>query len=300
MLFRTVICVFISVYFACQPIFTQEKGTVYQSLKTESKTLHRSVEYSVYLPPNYKSGKYKYPVIYLLHGFDGDETSWLERTMLAKIADSLISRGIIPEVVIIMPDGGNSYFINDYASKNKYEDFFIGEFISYIESKYRIQQNKNSRAVCGLSMGGFGAIILSMKHPEVFGYSIAYSAAVRTPDEFAALPQAKYDINFGDIYGKGLKGNKRITEHWKKNSPYFLVDSLSANKLKTIQWYIDCGSGDFLFSSNKAFHELLDNYKIPHKFISRPGAHDWQYWHSGFIKSMVFLGNVLPAQLISK
>jgi enterochelin esterase-like enzyme len=273
--------------------FSQEKGSVLGSVKIESEILHKTVDYSVYLPYSYNSDTLKYPVIYLLHGFGGDETSWLVRCNLANLADSLIYEGVLPETIIIMPDGDNSYYINDYKSKNNYEDFFITEFIPGIESKYRIIQTKNDRTICGLSMGGFGAIILPVKHPDLFGYSISLSAAVRTPDEFASLAQVKYETNFSPIFGDSLKGKNRITEHWKNNSPYFLIDSVSAKDLCTINWFIDCGMNDQLYSSNKAFHEILLTNNIPHEYHMRVGSHNWNYWRSGFIEGMIYLGKLL-------
>jgi S-formylglutathione hydrolase FrmB len=288
----------IVVLYSCNLPPLSGKGNILISLKTNSKILNRSVAYSVYLPQSYNSDTCKYPVIYLLHGFGGDETSWQRRCNLAKLADSLISNHVLPKSVFVMPDGGASYFINDYQSKNRYEDFFIEEFIPQIEARFRIQKNKTSRTICGLSMGGFGAIILCVKHPDVFGNCIALSAAVRTPDEFAALPDSKYQTNFSRVYGDSLKGAERITEHWKQNSPYFLVDNNSALKLKTLNWYIDCGTEDFLFSSNTAFHELLTKYQIPNEFVSRPGNHTWLYWKSGFINGLIYMESCKNNKLV--
>jgi S-formylglutathione hydrolase FrmB len=223
---KTTIGLLFFIIIICNQQYSQDRSTILTSVPFKSDRLHKIVEYSVYLPASYYSANLKYPVIYLLHGFGGDETSWLERCNLAKMADSLISVGIFPETIIVMPDGGNSYFINNYDSSYNFEDFFIDEFIPSIESEYRIIQQQRARAICGLSMGGFGSIILPVKHPGLFGYSVALSATVRTPGEFVSLSQFKYQTNFSKIFGDTLKGNNRITEHWKKNSPYFLIDNI--------------------------------------------------------------------------
>lgn len=271
-------------------LISQKNSTVLTSLKIESKTLHRTINYSVYLPFSYYSDTLKYPVIYLLHGYSGDETSWVKQGWLNNIADSLIIESALPESIVIMPNSGNSYYINDYKNNNNYEDFFINELIPFVDSVYRTKKEKSSRAICGLSMGGFGAIILPLKHSEIFGHSISLSAAVRTPEAFVSLPQDKYQNYFGKIFGDSLKGESRITEHWKQNSPFFLIDSTKAKELCTINWYIDCGMYDFLFDSNKSFHELLLKYQIPHEYHMRIGYHNLEYWQSGFINGLLYLG----------
>ncbi|MBN2484869.1 MAG: esterase family protein [Bacteroidales bacterium] len=278
-------------YLATLTVFAQEKSSQVISRKFESPVLKRKVNYTVYLPPTYHNNNLHYPVMYLLHGYGGNETSWLKQGNLQKIADSLIYSDILPETVIIMPDGGNSYFINNFNATNNYEHFFINEFLPFTTTEFRIMPQKGARSICGLSMGGFGALVLAAKHPGEFGHVIALSAAVRTPADFIDLPQAKYQANFAAIFGDSLQDKQRISPHWKINSPYFIIDSLSANQMKTINWYIDCGSDDFLFGSNKAFHEHLNNLGIPHEYHVRKGEHNWEYWQSGFVSAMIFLSS---------
>ncbi len=277
--------------FLCVTACSQPQGKVLLSKELTSKILGQKMYYSIYLPPSYfLNTKNRYPVLYLLHGFDGDETSWIRRSNVDHLADSLINSKNITPFIIVMPDVSNSYCINNYNNTFSYEDFFVSELIPYINSNYRTYPNQENEAIGGLSMGGFGALLIPIKHPGLFGVSISLSAAVRTPEIFMQLPQANYEKKFASIYGDSLKGADRITEHWKNNSPYYLIDSSNADTLKRINWYIDCGMQDFLFSSNDAFHDLLMKYNIHHEFHMRVGEHNWNYWRDGFINSMVYLG----------
>lgn len=268
------------------------QSKVKQSQVVESTILAREIKYSVYLPPAYaKSSSAQFKIMYLLHGFDGNENSWIRRCNLQFLMDSLISVHTGIEYIIIMPDADNSYYINDYQGNNKYEDFFIEEFMPHVHEKYKTD-SLHLPVICGLSMGGYGATILPVKHPERFSASINLSGSVRTSKIFARINQAKYNNYFGEIYGQNLVGIGRITEHWKQNSPYFLIDSTLAKKLKSINWYIDCGMQDDLFSSNKALHELLLSFEIPHEYHMRIGGHEWSYWRQGLINALLYLSQL--------
>ena len=278
------------IYMITTPAAAQ--GYVNRSQSFQSEILNRTIEYSVYLPENY-SHKKVYPVLYLLHGVGGDETSWEKRFDLQHLADSLMGANALPEVVIVMPDGKKSYYINDHKKQFPYEDFFVEELIPFIDSNYNTDKQKDNRGICGLSMGGFGATILPLKHPDIFGTSMNLSGAIRTSAQFIAVSPVKYHSYFAHVFGDSLSGSDRITEHWKENSPYYILDSTNADTLKTINWYIDCGMQDYLFPANKAFHELLLQYRIPHVYHMRLGEHSWSYWRKGFINAMVYWGEQL-------
>jgi enterochelin esterase-like enzyme len=264
-----------------------------RNLAIQSKILDREVKYSVMLPASYHTFNKDYPVIYLLHGFGGNQESWLNRCNIAQLVDSLLYLGDIGEFIYVMPDAGNSYYINSYDNSNRYYDFFIEEFVPTIDSLFHTQNRKNSRILMGLSMGGYGSIILALKNPELFGMVIALSPSVRNQEMFENLAQEKYDNFFGPVYGPGLTGDNRITSHWKKNSPYFLVDSSTAESYSGINWYIDCGLYDDFLPASEAFHQLLLQYRIPHEFHIRPGEHNWAYWHDSTINGLVYLNRKL-------
>jgi enterochelin esterase-like enzyme len=158
--------------FFSSTLFAQT-GKVLESLVFESEKVSYPVEYSVYLPPDYETSQRSYPVLYLLHGYSDDETGWIQFGEANSIADRGIANGDFPPCIIVMPDGKVTWYINSYDGKDPWEDMFIEEFIPFIEEKYRIRQKKEFRAIAGLSMGGNGALLLSMRNPELFSSCVA-------------------------------------------------------------------------------------------------------------------------------
>ncbi len=274
-------------------INSEIRGTVYKSLEVYSNILNDKLNYSVYLPPFYHTSADSFPVLYLLHGFKGDETSWIDRSKIHKIIDSLITRGEIPPVIVVMPGAKNSYYINDYLHQFPYEDIFINEFIPFIDSTYKTLPYPGCRIIAGLSMGGFGAVIHSIKHTDLFGACIALSAAVRTDEMTVNMKPEEYGSKFSHIYGSNLEGNERITEHWANNSPFYLINDSLADRLRSIDWYFDCGMYDFLITGNEILHQIFLKYNIPHEYHIRIGSHSWDYWRTGITEGIKFAGQRL-------
>jgi enterochelin esterase-like enzyme len=262
--------------------------TFVESHYFQSNILTQKVNYSIILPENYYKTSEKYPVIYLLHGIGGNGESWIKRCNFNILIDSLKDCNLISDLIYIMPDAHNSYYIDNYNRSFCYESFFINEFIPFIDSNYRTIPSASDRTIMGLSMGGFGAVILGIKHPDVFGTIISLSGALRDSASFVNLSEEKYKKYFSDVYGPELKSESRITSHWKLNSPYYLIDSTYAYALKNINWYFDCASGDSLYPVNEAFHKLLMNNNIPHEFHSRPGNHNWAYWYHSSANALIY------------
>ena len=147
-------------------------GQLLESQSLNSKILNRVVEYSIYLPQDYQSSSRKYPVLYLLHGYTDDETGWTQFGEVKKIADQSMAEVDVTDMIIAMPDGGLHWYVNSHDGKTRYEDFFIEEFIPYIESTYKARASSEFRAVAGLSMGGHGTLLYAMKHPEMFAAAL--------------------------------------------------------------------------------------------------------------------------------
>ncbi len=137
---------------------------------------------TIYLPPGYAKGTTRYPVVYLLHGFLGNDKAWLNEAQWAdapKAMDRLIAAGKIHEMIVVMPDGSNkllgSFFTNSVTTGN-WEDFITQDLRRYVDSKYRTIALARARGIAGHSMGGYGAIKLAMKHPEIYGAVYGLSA----------------------------------------------------------------------------------------------------------------------------
>lgn len=265
-------------------------GTVREGIAFPSKILGRSVRYTVYLPHDYERSSRYYPVVYLLHGLGDDDTGWLQFGEADRLADRAIADGTIPPMILVMPDAGRQWYINNHDGSVRYEDFFFQEFIPAIEKQYRIRAERRYRGVAGLSMGGFGALTYALRHPDMFSALAAFSAAVRTDEEMvAATPQRWADVD-GPVYGPGLAGPARITEHFRSYSPLHIIRKADPATLRTVRMWVDVGDDDFLYKGNDALHTLLRDRGIPHEYRVRDGGHQWSYWRSGLIEGLRFIG----------
>jgi S-formylglutathione hydrolase FrmB len=269
--------------------YAQNQGRVLEGLEMDSKILKKDVNYSIYLPFDYESSSRSYPVVYLLHGYTDDETAWVQFGEVNVSASKAIAAGEMPAMIIVMPDGGTSFYINNYNSQVRWEDMFIQEFIPYIESRYRIRQKREFRGISGLSMGGYGATLLAMRHPELFVACAPFSSAYRTDEEMIEMDAKNYEARYGNVFGN-LTGKKRLTGHWYKNSALHLAKTLPVEQLKSVRWYIDCGDDDFLYKGNSTMHIILRDRGIPHEYRVRDGGHNWTYWRTGIKDALVFIG----------
>ena len=265
-------------------------GIVREGLTIDSKTLGKPVRYTIYLPPDYESSQRYYPVVYLLHGYTDNDTGWLQFGEANQIADEGIANRTLPPMILVMPDGGVSFYINNYDNTVRYDDFFTKEFIPFIESNYRIRAEKQYRGIAGLSMGGYGTLVNMLRHPDMFAAGAAFSSAVMTDDEVIAQPDGEWSHVFGPVFGPTLKGKDRLTDHFKSYSPLYIVREAGPDKFKDLRLYVDCGDDDFLSKGNCTLHIVLRDLKIPHEYRVRDGGHTWSYWRSGLPEGLKFIG----------
>ncbi|HUU37295.1 MAG TPA: alpha/beta hydrolase family protein [Candidatus Desulfaltia sp.] len=270
--------------------FVPFQGQVLEGLRFSSAVLGREVRYDVYLPPDYQLSTRRYPVVYLLHGFTDDESAWIQFGEVNLAADRAIAQREIPPLIIVMPDGGVTWYINDLQGKVRYEDMFIQEFIPYIDQTYRTRPAKEFRGIAGLSMGGWGALMFSMRHPGDFAACAAFSAAVWPDEEIISIQQPMYDRFFSEIFGAKPAGKNRLNPHFRQYNPLDLAKTLPLETLKKVRFYIDCGDDDFLIQGNAALHVTLKARKIPDEFRVRAGGHSWVYWRTGVVEGLKFIG----------
>lgn len=280
------VCCMVTMYATAQP-----NGKVYETRIVKSAILGKDVRYSIYLPADYETSDRKYPIVYLLHGYTDDNTGWLQFGEINRYADKAIAEGTIPPMIIVMPNGDSSWYINSYDGKEKYEDFFVKEFMPSIEKNYHIKAEKKYRGVAGLSMGGYGTLIFSLKYPELFAAAAPLSAAVFDDDAVVASPENSWARTFGQLYGRDLKGKERLSKSWYENSVLKIVETKSAEELKKVRYWIDCGDDDFLTKGNCLLHIALTEKKVPHEYRVRDGAHTWTYWRTGITDALKFIGN---------
>ncbi|WP_034257606.1 alpha/beta hydrolase [Adhaeribacter aquaticus] len=257
----------------------------------KSKLLGTEVKYTIYLPADYNTSQRNYPVVYLLHGGGDDDTGWVQFGEIQRYADQAIASGEIPPMIIITPDAKRTYYINDYQGKVRYEDMFVQELIPFIDSKYRTRPEKRYRGISGLSMGGYGALMYSMRHPELFSSCAAFSAAVRTDEEIASMEANRYETGLGKLFGEALQKEARLTPHYRQYSILDIIKTKPVEELKKVKYYLDCGDDDFLTIGNALLHAEMTKYSIPHEFRVRDGAHTWTYWRTGIINGLKFIGD---------
>jgi enterochelin esterase-like enzyme len=248
------------------------------------------MKYNVYLPNGYQKSQKRYPVLYLLHGHGGSETDWVKIGKADSIANKLMETKAIPEMIIVMPDGRNDYYLNTFDGKFKYEDYFIKELVPFVDSTFRTKTDRASRALAGLSMGGYGAALYSLKHTEMFSVGVGLSSAIRTDVAMVALEDSLYDSRFEGKLGLKLRGQSKVNDYYQKNSVLKLMETMPESTLKATRWYFDCGDDDYLIEGSCSLHVLMNKRKIAHEFRVRDGAHDWTYWRTALPDVLKFVG----------
>lgn len=263
------------------------QGKVIEGKSIASKILGKNVNYSIYLPPNYdaNSGR-KYPVLYLLHGYSDNETAWVQFGNVDQTADKAIANGDITPMIIVMPNGDLDWYVNDYSGKVRWMDMFIQEFIPTIDKEYKTRASREYRAISGLSMGGYGALIHSMINPNTFSICAALSAAVWTEKE---VIEEKNDDYKNAWWQAGTTGKARLTSNWYKYSVLDQMRKMPIDTLKKVRWYIDCGDKDFLTIGNSQLHISMTERQIDHEFRSSSGYHNWQYWRTHILDALKFV-----------
>lgn len=276
----------LAVLFFLPSLLLAQSGKVFDNLTLPSTILGGERKYAVYLPPGYESSERSYPVLYLLHGGGDDQTGWVQFGEVLHITDKAIQEGNATPMIIVMPDAntGQRGYFNDFKGEWRYEDFFFEEFMPYVEKTYRTKNEKRFRAVAGLSMGGGGSFMYALHHPELFSSACPLSASTG--------PLTLEDV---DRYVE-RSGAKNVTAaqkkaYYEKHSALALVESMPADSIKQVRWYIDCGDDDFLFEGNSLVHIAMRKKEIPHEFRIRDGGHTWTYWREALPTVLSFVSD---------
>lgn len=270
------------------------ESKTYESLEMYSNILGQKIKYSICLPLGYDETKEEYPVVYLLHGLGDNETAWVEYGRISQIADKALETGEIVPMIFVIPQGFRTYYVNFYDDSFNYQDMFIQELIPYIESNYRVKKDKQYRATLGYSMGGFGALILPLMNPDVFSACVPLSISVRTDEQYMIEDPKEWNEQWGRIFGGvGTIGEARITEYYKKNSPFHIIANADPKAFSNLNIYIDNGDDEqTLAFSNEELHILLRDKNIPHEFRVRNGGHEFRFWREALTNGLRFLSDV--------
>jgi S-formylglutathione hydrolase FrmB len=264
-----------------------------KTVEFEAKSVGRKLKYNIALPAKYESTTDRYPVIYLLHGYSSNYTSWSRLGAPRSAGDY--------DLIVVMPDGGNSWYANWAQSegdqKNNWEDCVIKDLIGHIDSTYRTIAEREGRAINGLSMGGYGALMLGLRHPDMFCTIGSHSGAVAFAKGAAErlrnggdLTKGRGNRNLSETPNPeiGIEGFNSQVERTPKGKlfttaeeadaydPFKLVLAVPKEKLPHI--YIDCGTDDGLLKSNHDLVTLLMENKIPFTYAESAGGHVGAYW----------------------
>ena len=251
-----------------------------------SKILGRNVPYCVLLPPSYDSDQARrYPILYFLHGLGENEQALLNSGGWNLVQDLCEQKGI-GEFLIATPEADRTFYINSGDGRVRYEDFFIREFVPFIESHYRIRADSAHRGIAGVSMGGYGSLRFAFRYPQLFGSVSAHSAAL-----IANLPHVQMDNPQGNVLASvlgGTFGRPFDPAVWNRNSPFTLLRN--GTRPAGMRIYFDCGTeDDYGFNMGaQAFHDLLSSHGIPHEFHLYPGRHDEAYFAQHLPASLEF------------
>ncbi len=193
------------------------------------------------------------PVVYLLHGLSDDYTIWQRRTSIERYADRY-------GVIVAMLDGARSFYVDAANGAADYEQHILAS-VELVDRTFRTVAARHGRGIGGLSMGGYGAMKLALKHPRLFGSAVSHSGAL--------------DIaNLTDSLGAA----ERLAIFGKRLAPAEDCFALAARPGPKPAIAFDCGIDDFLLGHNRAFHARLDELGIAHDYREFPGAHTWEYW----------------------
>ena len=230
----------------------------------ESATAGFDRRLSVYTPAGYNpAGKTRYPVLYVLHGIGGDEDAWIAQGRAAQILDNLIAQGKAKPMIVVFTNGNISQEAAPGENSTGYtrptmslpqtmEGTFetaFPEIVKFVDSNYKTIAKKQSRAICGLSMGGFHTLYISLNYPDMFGYSGMFSAAIGVNDTSVSPMYQDFD---------------------QKLATYF-------SKKPNLLW-IGCGNTDFLIQANQEFVKKLQDNNYPHEYLENDGGHIWRNW----------------------
>jgi enterochelin esterase-like enzyme len=226
-----------------------------------SPSLRTEVGYNICLPSQYdKDGAKRFPVIYYLHGYEGNESSFPQYAKYWKAAVSHSG----PVILVFVNGGETSFFCDSANGSVPGETLIAKELVSHIDQKYRTDASAAGRSLHGYSMGGFGALKLAFKYPALFGSVVAYGATL--PDA------AEFKKHLGKVYAQ-VFGNdpKRFAD----NDPFVLAERHADEIRGRVAISLIVGTKDDFLPRNRALRDRLQQLKIPHAYREVPGAgHD--------------------------
>ena len=213
-----------------------------------------------------------WPTIYQLHGLSDGAASWQRLSNIERYAQAA-------GMMVVCPDGGRSFYCN--TPYGAWEDHLL-DVIRYCDEVLPTLPQRWARGIGGLSMGGYGALKMALKHPHLFGSVVAHSGVLDLARSIAA--ERFVDLPF--LFPGGLAENDDILQ---------LAQAANPASLPAIA--IDCGVDDFLLDHNRDVHRLFDGLQIDHRYEEPAGAHEWSYWDRQVQSALAFHAEHLKFQI---
>lgn len=238
-------------------------NVILRDITFHSASLDRDMQYRVIMPKSLHSTE-RLPVVYLLHGGGGGYRDWSNYSEVARFSER--------HLILVMPEGGDSYYTNSAErAQDRYEDYITRDLISDVEGRFPVAVGRKNRAIIGVSMGGFGAVKLALRHPDLFFFAGGLSSAIDVPSRPFSIKRIGQWRHHSSIFGP-WKSQTR-----KENDPFVLARS--ADPATAPYFYLSCGDQEGLLPANKAFAALLSDRRIKHEFLVVPGGHNWEQWN---------------------
>ena len=291
-----------------------------QTVEFYSPAVDRTMKYDIVLPPDYEQGDSEYPVLYLLHGYMQNYTVWGRNLGAAFYAKSL------NDLILVLPDAGNTWFVNYAQSESgndRWEDYLIEDVIGHVDANFRTIDRREGRAIAGLSMGGFGAFALGLRHPEMFislgstsgalNFARDRAAAIAAGESLAPRERSAEQqraIDRADEFISGIidipgfsKQDERTPngieftteEQALAYDPFQIIFNVTKSRLP--HFYIDAGTEDGLVSVAREFMGLLLMNDVPFDFMQSRGKHNSEYWRRSIGHMMTVQYEVMQREL---
>lgn len=231
-----------------------------------SAALNRDWPYVVYLPAGYRADQGRYPVLYLLHGNNGEAMDWITQGQLQTAADALIARHEIPPVVIVMPQGGTEWYVD---RREKMETAFFDDLMPEIESHFAVANDRDGRAIGGVSMGGFGALRYTLEHPDMFCGALLLSPAIYSGEPPPASSARRV----------GVFGERQFDSHvWRALNYPALWNAYFAQP-RRVPFFVSSGDDDLVIQAESSLlYTRLREAGNPAALRIVDGGHVWPVW----------------------
>ncbi|MFY8105917.1 MAG: alpha/beta hydrolase [Elstera sp.] len=251
--------------------------------RLDSPRLGRPLPYQLYTPEAVEG---RLPVLYLYHGLRGDETDWPGPGGVAEILDSAIKAGVIPPLFVVMPGVGNSWYVDSEAF-GPVATTLSDDLIPAIDAKLPTQTCRTGRSVAGLSMGGLGAALQGLRHPDRYGTVISLSGSLFDPIPPNADPSvlARFRM-FGAVFGQPMEPAR-----YNAANAFVTLAALPASGPRPDLWFT-AGDDDYpsILVGSAKLHIEAQRLGLASELRVIDGGHSWGTWRQGLTDALVWLG----------